>query len=182
MAALDAYQAEERARTQRHAELTDAHRQAEIDGMKALAAYRAEQAATAVPGAFSPTKPGWHDYTVTSIICDAGLACSPQEIADQLARYAVPGQNPAAPVVNGAIYSVYDPFLGLPAGDVLTRVTADKLSITNQTLPEHVFYDGKITRTAWQAADGSWPVTTRGIGNNEIPGMNKVNQWSGPEI
>lgn len=182
MAALDTYRAQEQAQMARHAELTAAHRVAEIKSMEALAAYRGEQAATTALGTYSPTNPGWHDYTVTSMVCSADLACSPQEIADQLARYAVPGQNPAAPVVNGAIYSVYDPFLGLPAGDVLTRVAADKLSITNQTLPEHVFYDGKITRTAWRAADGSWHVTTRGIGNNEIPGMNKVNQWSGPDI
>ncbi|RWL94337.1 hypothetical protein [Mesorhizobium sp.] len=154
-------------------------RQAEIASMNALAAYRAEEAAKEPPGVYSPTKPGWHDYVTSNMVCGA---CSVEEIADQLARYAVPGQDPAVPVVDGAIYSVHDPFVGIYAGEVLTHVTENGLSITNRTLPEHLFYDGKITRTAWQAADGSWHVTTHGIGNNVVPGMSEINQWTGPDI
>lgn len=154
-------------------------RQAEIASMNALAAYRAEEAAEGPLGVYSPARPGWHDYVTSNMVCSA---CSAQEIADQLARFAVPGQDPAAPVVDGAIYSVYDPFVGIYAGEVLTHITENGLSITNRTLPEHLFYDGKITRTAWQAADGSWHVTTHGIGNNVVPGMSAVNQWSGPDI
>jgi hypothetical protein len=82
---------------------------------------------------------------------------------------------------NGDLSLVYDPFEGIPAGYIQTTVSADNLTI-NTTLPVHVFYDGQITRTAWRAPDGSWHVTTRGIGNNVVPGMNKINEMFGPEI
>ncbi|RWM13815.1 MAG: hypothetical protein EOR74_34920 [Mesorhizobium sp.] len=37
-------------------------------------------------------------------------------------------------------------------------------------------------RRTWQAADGSWHVTTHGVGNNVVPGMSEIDQWSGPDI
>ena len=33
-----------------------------------------------------------------------------------------------------------------------------------------------------QNADGSWTITTRGFGNNVIPGMNEINEELGPSI
>jgi hypothetical protein len=132
---------------------------------------------------FSPDKFGWHDYSVgPSLICGSELKCSAQEMADQLSRYGVPGQDPARPVQDGEIYPVYDPRNGVFAGFVKTTVSEDGLSITNRTQAEHVLYDGQITRQALQAADGSWYVYTRGTGNNGIPGFNVLNEWQGPEV
>lgn len=47
---------------------------------------------------YSPDKPGWHDYTAgPNIVCAADERCAAQEIADQLSRFAVPGQDATVP-------------------------------------------------------------------------------------
>ncbi len=135
------------------------------------------------PVQYSPSKEGYHHYQAgPNVVCPADRQCSREEMADQLARYSVPGQDPAKPVENGHTYAVHDPNTGLYVGKVRTLVSADGLTITNKTQEGHIFHDGKITRRAIQAADGSWRVTTEGIGNNVIPGMNVVNQTFGPGI
>ena len=132
---------------------------------------------------FSPSKPGWHSYTTKpNPVCGAWARCSHQDMADQFSRFAFPGQDPSKPVKNGEVNLVYDPRLGWPGGNVLTTVSEDGLTITNRTLRGHILFDGQIERTATQASDGSWYVTTRGIGNNVIPGMNIANEWRGPQI
>jgi hypothetical protein len=132
---------------------------------------------------YSPDKSGWHDYTAgPNLVCSAELACTPQEIADQLARFSVPGQDPAAPAVNNGTYFVTDPRTDLPGGWVTTNISPDGLTVTNTTQRAHVFYDGQIVRSASRADDGSWYVTTHGFGNNVIPGAATVNQSQGPEI
>src|SRR5438105_2817933 len=101
-------------------------------------------------------------------------------MADQLARFSVPGRDPANPISNGATALVSDPRTGIPGGFVTTSVSDDGLTITNRTLPLHALYDGTIVRRAEQADDGSWRVTTRGFGNNVVPGMNLLNREQGP--
>ncbi len=133
--------------------------------------------------AYDPDKPGWHDYKAgPNIVCTAEDSCSAPEIADHLSRFAVPGQNPAIPAEDNKIYPVYDPITGIYAGDVRTRISADGLSVRNTTQENHILHDGQITRSATQNPDGSWSVTTRGIGNNVTPGMNIANQYGGPVI
>lgn len=67
------------------------------------------------------------------------------------------------------------------AGRVLTLVSDDGMSITNITMRLHVLHDGQITRTL-STEDGAWYVTTRGIGNNVVPGGASMNQWQGSKI
>jgi hypothetical protein len=132
---------------------------------------------------FSPDKPGWHDYTSgPNLVCSAEQACSREEISDQLLRFAVPGQDPSKPVVHDETYPVYIPDTGVVAGNVRTTIGPDGLSITNRTEVGHIFYDGQVTRFASQNGDGSWSVTTRGTGNNQIYGMSVVNQYAGPHV
>lgn len=132
---------------------------------------------------FSPDKPGWHDYTAgPNLVCTAEERCSREEIADHLSRFAVPGQDPRVPSENGKRYPVYDPITGIFAGDVNTTISPDGLSVRNRTLQKHIFFDGQITRSATQNPDGSWSVTTRGTGNNQILGMSVANQYGGPVI
>jgi len=131
---------------------------------------------------FSPNRAGWHDYTTTNLICSAEQHCSREEIADQLARFSVPGRDPVNPVSDGETSFVRDPRSGLPAGYVTTTIENDGLTVRNRTLPGHIFHDGIITRQARQADDGSWSVTTHGFGNNVIPGMATLNQQQGPLI
>ncbi|MEQ1672896.1 MAG: hypothetical protein ABL893_18750, partial [Hyphomicrobium sp.] len=132
---------------------------------------------------FSPKRSGWHDYTQgPTTVCAAELRCSVEEMRDQLPRYAVPGQNHAEPVEDRGVYTVYDPRNGLPAGYVTVSISPDGLTIINKTRPLHVLYNGQIQRSAQQMPDGSWVMTTRGIGNNVFPGFNKLNEWQGPKI
>ncbi|MGC2776790.1 MAG: hypothetical protein WA418_14275, partial [Bradyrhizobium sp.] len=132
---------------------------------------------------FRVDRPGWHDYTAgPNLVCGAELQCSREEMADQLARYSVPGQDPATPALEGDRSLVYDPRSGVPGGFVETTIADGGLTITNRTSPLHAFYDGVVVRSAKQADDGSWYVTTRGFGNNVIPGMSLFNQEEGPPI
>jgi hypothetical protein len=85
-------------------------------------------------------------------------------------------------VENGQISPVYDPHTGLFVGYVKTKVSPDGLTIVNKTRPLHLLYSGQVERTGRREKDGSWSVTTRGIGNNLIPGMNKINEELGPGI
>ncbi len=54
--------------------------------------------------------------------CSAELECPTGEIADQMSRFAVPGQDPSQPVKNGTTSLVRDPTTELPAGYVDTFV------------------------------------------------------------
>ena len=134
-------------------------------------------------GGFSPTQPGWHEYHVgPTLICTSKQDCTPQEIADQMARFAFPGQNPTQPARNGKIYKVHDPRTELYAGDVSVWISPNGLTTINRTQPNHVLYDGQIVRVAARDKSGSWYVTTHGIGNNITFGMAEANTFQGPPI
>jgi hypothetical protein len=110
--------------------------------------------------------------------------CSEEEIKDQLARFSVPGLSPSTPAQNDRIYDVYDPRNGFYAGKVQTFISEDRLTITNVTLPGHVFFDGEIVRHAFLQG-GAWYVTTHGWGNDEyFPSWLRamINEWQGPKI
>jgi HK97 family phage portal protein len=136
----------------------------------------------AVRSRYSPDKPGWHDYGTENEVCPAEWQCSPEEMADQLPRFAFPGQDPARPAESGSLNPVVDPTTGITAGNVRTFVTDDGRTVVNITLPDHILHDGMVERRAVQQSDGSWKVQTQGIGNNETPGMNVINNLFGPEI
>ncbi|HKH96400.1 MAG TPA: hypothetical protein VKA39_07755, partial [Beijerinckiaceae bacterium] len=130
---------------------------------------------------FGPDRSGWHHYTAgPNQVCPADLQCSREEIADQLARFSVPGQDPATPVTDRSTNPVYA--AGILVGDVRTTTSEDGLTITNRTREGHIFFDGVVVRSAHQAEDGTWYVTTRGFGNSVTPGMNIPNQYIGPEL
>jgi hypothetical protein len=132
---------------------------------------------------FSPSRPGWHDYpSGPNLVCRGELRCSHEEIADQLARFSLPGGDPSRPVADGNEYPVYLPGTDLYAGDIRVAISDEGLTITNRTLPGHIFFDGVVVRSARQDSAGAWHVTTRGFGNNVEPGINLANQLVGPEI
>ena len=99
-----------------------------------------------------------------------------------MSRFAVPGQPPHDPVQSSRTYAVYDPVFGAFVGYVTTKVSPDGLTTQNRTRPGHLLHDGQITRTATQNPDGSWSVTTIGVGNNIWPGMATANTLAGPDI
>jgi hypothetical protein len=58
----------------------------------------------------SPHKPNYHDYTSgPNMVCSAENRCSREQMADYLSRFAVPGQDPARPVRDKDVSTVYDP-------------------------------------------------------------------------
>ena len=130
-----------------------------------------------------PDLGGWHDYIAgRPTICPAALECSDAQMADYMARFAVPGQDPAQPAADGSLNVVRDPWFGIPAGLVWTYISKDGLTTVNQTSFFHVLHDGTIVRTSSRQPDGSWVVSTHGYGNNWWDNMDRENQIQGPGI
>jgi RHS repeat-associated protein len=123
--------------------------------------------------------PGRHEYTAgPNLVCPAAYSCSSEEMADQLSRFAYPGQDPLHPVQDADINVVYAG--PLPGGKIITDVSADGLTIRNTTLPLHVFCCGQIVRNVYQSDNGSWFAMTVGSGINLVPGAAITNQITGP--
>jgi len=131
--------------------------------------------------AFSPNQFGWHNYRAGPNAVGTA-ASSREEMADQLARYSLPGRDPSMPIEDGQTYPVHVPGATQYVGDVETRIEDDGLTIQNRTKQGHIFFDGMVVRQLGQTPDGTWFVTTYGLGNNVEPGMNVVNQLVGPEV
>jgi RHS repeat-associated protein len=138
-------------------------------------------------GYYSPHCPGWHFYRTTNLVCPAIYSCTADEIANALARYSVPSPFLfGTPVSDGDINSVF-PFGMAPTvsgiynmGLINTEVSG--LSVTNVGAETHIFYDGTVTRRAYQDKEGAWYVQTTGIGNNVNKGMDQLNQAFGASI
>ncbi len=132
---------------------------------------------------FSPSKEGYHFYhTGPNLVAPASLHVTATEMADEMSRFAVPGQSPDQPVQSGQRYPVYAPITGTFVGNVTTTVSPDGLTTINETSPGHLLYDGQVTRSAIESPDGSWSITTIGIGNNIYTGMADANELFGPDI
>ena len=99
-----------------------------------------------------------------------------------MSRFGLPGGSPSQPLTSGGTYSVFDPVTELFVGRVVVAISADGLTTMNTTLPGHLLEDGAIIRTATQNPDGSWTVTTTGVGNNIYSLFNKLNEVVGPNI
>ncbi len=132
---------------------------------------------------YSPDKTGYHEYIVgPNLICSAEERCSNHEIKDYMSRFAVPDQNPQKPITHNSMFLVFIPNTIIPIGNVTTKISEDGFTTENKTVLNHLFHDGIVTRQAIQEKDGSWFVTTRGVGNNIYPGVDKINQDYGPII
>src|SRR5262249_6311483 len=126
-----------------------------------------------------PTGMARHDYwSGPTVVCEAELACTANEMADYARRFAYPGQWVLDPVVSGQQYLVKDMWLGIPWGWVTTVISGDGLTIMNITEMMHVFCCGIIERTLTVDDDGTWYMTTHGTGFN-LPGLNVLNQFAG---
>jgi len=102
-------------------------------------------------------------------------------MAEYLSRFAYPGQDPAYLTRSPSENLVEDPCDHIPGGLVKTEISKDGFTVTNTTRWLHPFYSGTVVRTA-RFVNGGWYVTTRGFGNNVLPGMAEVNEKYGPKI
>src|SRR5262249_48016909 len=131
---------------------------------------------------YDPSKPGWHDYLISNVVIPAELHYTPAQALALFRKFAVPG-NDGTTVISGHRYLVTDPFTGAPAGLVVSTITNNGYTITNETVPGlHILEDGEIVRTLRRNPDGSWSVDTHGFGNNKLWGMATLNKLYGPVV
>ena len=76
------------------------------------AAVAGSDQATKADTVFSPGREGYHSYQAGPyIVAPAYMHVMPEEMADQMSRFAVPGQSPDKPVESGQTYLVFYPGL-----------------------------------------------------------------------
>jgi uncharacterized protein RhaS with RHS repeats len=132
-----------------------------------------------------------HDYTVgPALVCDASKAkCSREKVKEKINSPVcnIPGQRGTGPINEKAQYRAFTEIargLGMSVtagGWVEVDVTNDGFTVRNTTTRIHPF-QGTITRKYFQGSSGNWYVTTRGVGNSPLPGMDLKNQSAGPQI
>lgn len=132
-----------------------------------------------------------HDYTVGSaLICNANRSdCSRERVKRKIDSPVcnVPGQTGTGSIKEGTPYRASTQVanaLGISVsagGWVTVAVSNGGFTVTNTTTRVHPF-QGSVTRNYFRAANGNWYVTTHGVGNSPLPGMDTLNQVQGPKI
>jgi len=123
-------------------------------------------------------QPEGHYYELTNVVCPAAYNCTEEEMQEYATRFQYPGQSYLFPVEDGDLRFVFpshqlafrfrNPAL-LLTGAIRVRIGEDGLTLVNQTLPTHIFHDGRVEREYYQRENGTWVVTTTGTGTNVLP-------------
>ncbi|MEH2424778.1 MAG: hypothetical protein V7K48_28915 [Nostoc sp.] len=118
----------------------------------------------------------YHYYSLISRICSKTLkGCTREKVFQTMIsqeQFIVPSPFDDKPVVNCREKT-------LPIGNpIRTTINSSDYSITNYTLPRHMFYPGKITRRVIETNDAI-AVTTIGEG---VGDYKKFNIWAAPDI
>jgi hypothetical protein len=123
-----------------------------------------------------------HDYVTQNTVCRNAAAASPAQRADQLSRFAYPGQDPKRPARHGSTNLVWDRrgLLPLPGGWVETTIAPDGQSIRNETTPYHLFR-GTVDR-GFVEVDGRLDVRSRGVGDSPMLFFDSINQRKGARL
>ncbi|HEY9832674.1 MAG TPA: hypothetical protein V6D26_19135, partial [Stenomitos sp.] len=106
----------------------------------------------------------YHYYSLTNGICSKTLkGCTREKVFQTMIsqeQFIVPSPLDDKPVVNCREKT-------LPIGNpIRTTINSDDYSITNYTLPEHMFHPGKITRRVTETNDAITVTTTgEGVGD-----------------
>jgi RHS repeat-associated protein len=117
----------------------------------------------------------YHRYqTDQLLICSAGPSCTFENVHTAVMATQVPGYD--GPTIGGQVYPVTIPILGY-IGDV--KVIDEGLTVTNETMVNHVLYYGYATRTITMAENGIY-LSTFGEGANLAgPGAAAANTLGG---
>jgi len=119
-----------------------------------------------------------HCYETSHVVCPAIYECTAKEMQYYARMFQYPGQNPLVLVKNGYTYFVFPApqmalLLGNPSliwtGAIKVYISPDGLTLTNRSLPTHIFHDGQVVRSYTQREDGAWVVTSTGTGTNVRP-------------
>lgn len=133
------------------------------------------------PQDYAESCPNFHEYSWSTMVCEASWHCTRELLTEALLLYAFPGQDPHYPVVNGGLYNAWFLNEGGPI-KVFVKDTLTGPLVENWTEPGHILFNGIVMRYISQAADKSWVLTTygRGINNGEL--YQWMNQYGGPLI
>ena len=125
------------------------------------------------PRHYDPSDPNYHHFDFTESLCSFGEdGCTVPAAKDALLLFAGPGQD--VPAFAGHTLTAQDPiWTGLSAGPIIQSVSADGLSVTNATLPGHMFDAGYITRSLVITDDGI-SIRTVGEGTGADPELNAI--------
>ena len=124
-------------------------------------------------------EPTEHQYSVpdtdpSAKICSHKiLACNLKNVHTSVLATNVPGQNGIAQ--DGSVVTVKAG--GVAAGQV--QVIDDGMSVTNVTLPGHIFYYGYVTRRIIDKPDGIY-LSVDGQGINKSAAIAEANRIAGP--
>lgn len=118
-----------------------------------------------------------HDYRLRDRVSPLGCYPSQGALTGLTPRFAIPGRSPGSPVRNGEIS---DASVGPFKGRIVTYINGT--TSVNVTLPDHIFYNGSVTRTTSVGMDGAIYVDTHGAGTNSSDAIALLNQISGPII
>lgn len=134
-----------------------------------------------------------HCYGTSNVVCPAIFSCTEAEMQEYATMFQFPGQNPMFPVQNGQTRYVFPAnilaFLLMNPGvntygAIKVYITNNGLTLTNHSLPTHIFHNGQVVRDYSQNADGSWAVTSTGTGTNAHgsmgPVIDQINDAIGP--
>jgi hypothetical protein len=125
---------------------------------------------------------GVHDYVTQNTVCRDAAAASPAQRADQLSRFAYPGQDPERPARHNSENLVWDRRgpLPVPGGVVRTRISPDGQAVQNRTTRWHVF-DGTVDRR-FVEVDGRLDVRSQGVGDSPMLFFDSINQREGARL
>ena len=129
-----------------------------------------------IDDSYNTNDPKYHSYSLTNGICSKTLkGCTREKVFQTMIsqeQFIVPSPLDDTPVVNCREKT-------LPIGNpIRTTINSNDYSITNYTLPGHMFHPGKITRRVTET-NNAITVTTIGEG---VGDYKKINVWVAPDI
>ncbi|MDH3970236.1 MAG: hypothetical protein OEU56_24775, partial [Rhodospirillales bacterium] len=114
--------------------------------------------------------PKYHHYTYKTPICRASVECTKEIVFDGLRRYPAPGHDSRTLVEDGDVTAI------APAGvvgDAWHAVDPANYTVSNITLPNHMFHSGIVVRSVVQE-NGIVYVQTHGEGTGNWGGFNEA--------
>jgi hypothetical protein len=124
---------------------------------------------------YDKQSPNYHSYSLYSVICEKSQSgCNRDNIFKTMLsqmRFIAPTSSSAP--IRDCQESMLERVWPLSGGDpIKTAINNITLSITNYTLPGHIFYPGEVTRSIVEL-DGSILVWTTGSGTGEYKSLNE---------
>jgi hypothetical protein len=131
-----------------------------------------------------------HDYGFSTPATKPATKCTEAQVKAAMSMFAVPG-NDFTKVKDGQRYTVSQAvpvpllsgvFANVPVGTVRVSVTNGGRTITNETVPPHIFHDGSVQFQLSGNQRSGFSIGLRGTGTNYTVGLAIANQVGGAMI